>query len=106
MLFPNPSNTANLRQSRVNTNDPVPCTVSRTVQDAVTDPDYLIDSDLPPFDSIADARSAAKCAEQLDQLAKKCQDPVKSSMMKTAARALWDNSLSTYVHVFRQRGLS
>ena len=79
---------------------------SNTVSIRVSDADYILDPCLPPWGSVHDAQTAARSASELDQLAKKCSDPIKSSMMQTCADALWQSSIDTYSFVFRQRGFS
>ena len=78
--------------------------VSDSVSEHVSDADYQLDPCLPPFGSVHDAQTAARSASELDQLAKKCSDPIKASMIKTCADALWQSSIDTYSFVFRQRG--
>ena len=72
--------------------------------ETITDSDYVMDPTLPPFGSVNDAQTAARSAAELDQLAKRCNDPIKASMIRTCADALWQSSLDTYSFVFRQRG--
>lgn len=70
----------------------------------ITDADYKLDPCLPPLDSLSDARIVAKCARDLDIVARRCQDPIKRTMIKTAAASLWDTSVETYAHMFKSRG--
>lgn len=80
--------------------------VSDNVPILVSDADYILDPCLPPFGSVHDAQTAARSATELDKLAARCSDPIKASMMKTCADALWQSSIDTYSFVFRQRGFS
>lgn len=61
---------------------------------------------LPPYGCLSDARKAAKYALEIDQLSNRISDPVKASMMKSCADALWQSSVDTYSFVFRQRGFT
>lgn len=72
--------------------------------ETITDNDYLIDPCLPPFGSVEDAQIVAKCARDLDKVARRCADPIRRTMIETAAAALWETSVETYAHVFRLRG--
>ena len=72
--------------------------------ETITDSDYILDLDLPPFSTMSDANTAAKVAVELNQLAARSSDPIQSQKIKAVARAMWQCSLGTCAHVFRLRG--